>query len=59
MVNWRLWYLAKCFLAFIGENTEELYSLISAGCGGIIGSIILLPVVISRQRQRHLVNKQP
>ncbi|KAF6024916.1 hypothetical protein EB796_016753 [Bugula neritina] len=51
--------LGTAFYTFIGENTEELYSLISAGCGGIIGSIILLPVVISRQRQRHLVNKQP
>ncbi|KAF6039470.1 hypothetical protein EB796_002220 [Bugula neritina] len=51
--------LGTAFYTFIGENTEELYSLISAGCGSIIGSIILLPVVISRQRQQHLVNKQP
>ncbi|KAF6024918.1 hypothetical protein EB796_016755 [Bugula neritina] len=51
--------LGTAFYTFIGENTEELYSLISAGCGSIIGSIILLPLIISRQRQEHLVNKQP
>ncbi|KAF6024915.1 hypothetical protein EB796_016752 [Bugula neritina] len=51
--------LGTAFYTFIGENTEELYSLISAGCGGIIGSIILLPLVISRQRQKHVASKQP